>query len=323
MCFLLCPNMTWNTVPLCGHAHSHKIQLTAPPSQHLIAQARTTTGRRSVALSTLTLRWRRREMSQIWFGHSALRQKVLDEPIVDVSTSSKQSSKQTKKQTRMWPKKLFREIPSDEKLDQQQSEIWLVEPWPLWTNKKTSQRHDTSCNRPPQSRQNESNDPLVLTAKNIFSLRSPCTSTNNNWQTLCCTCHSHTEKTAQREEPKRISSRHSATEVCQMNSSPTSPVTQHTDQQTSQTNQKHHQKIWHWDVASDKTFARTTSIARTWVLWTSTASTLNLVDPTHSSNTHEQTIFNFTNVAPTTHNSNTHWKPCEYHELLKYSRKTM
>ena len=79
----------------------------------------------------------------------------------------------------MWTsKKLFREIPSDEKLDQQQSEIWLVEPWPLWTNKKTSQRHDTSCNRPPQSRQNESNDPLVLNAKNMFSLRSPCTSTN-------------------------------------------------------------------------------------------------------------------------------------------------
>ena len=94
--------------PLGGHAHSHTIQLTAPPSQHLIEQARTTTGRRSVALSTLTLRWCRREMRQIWFGHSALRQKVLDEP------------------------------------------------WPLWTNKKTSQRHDTSCNRPPQSRQNES-----------------------------------------------------------------------------------------------------------------------------------------------------------------------
>ena len=78
----MCPNMTWNTVPLGGHAHSHTNQLTAPLSQHLIEQARTTTGRRSVALSTLTLRWRRREMSQIWFGHSALRQNVLDEPIV-------------------------------------------------------------------------------------------------------------------------------------------------------------------------------------------------------------------------------------------------
>ena len=129
MCFLMCPNMTWNTVPLGGDADSHTIQLTAPPSQHLIEQTRTTTGRRSVALSTLTLRWRRREMSQIWFGHAALRQKVLDEPIVDVSTSSKQSSKQTKKQTRMWPKKLFREIPSDEKLDQQQSEIWNLIGW--------------------------------------------------------------------------------------------------------------------------------------------------------------------------------------------------
>ena len=119
---------------------------------------------------------------------------------------------------------------------------WL-NPDLLWTNKKTSQRHDTSCNRPPQSRQNESNDPLVLTAKNMFSLRSPCRSTNNNWQTLCCTCHSHTEKTAHREETKRISSRHSGTEVCQMNSSPTSPVMQHTDQQTSQTNQKHESNI--------------------------------------------------------------------------------
>ena len=93
--------------------------------------------------------------------------------------------------------------------------------------------HDTSCNRPPQSRQNESNDPLVLTAKNMFSLRSPCTNTNNNWQTLCCTCHSHTLKTAQREETKKISSRHSET----------SPVMQHTDQQTSQTNQKHESNI--------------------------------------------------------------------------------
>ena len=211
--------------------------------------------------------------------------------IVDVSTSSKQSSKQTKKQTRMWPKKLFREIPSDEKLDQQQSEIWLVEPWPLWTNKKTSQRHDTSCNRPPQSRQNESNDPLVLTAKNIFSLRSPCTSTNNNWQTLCCTCHSHTEKT-HREKNQRWS-RHVTLRQR------SARWTHHRRLQWRNTLTNKQAKrtrnislnIWHWDVASDKTFARTTSIARTWVLWTSTASTLNLVDPTHSSNTHEQTIF--------------------------------
>ena len=176
--FLMCPNMTRNTVPLGGHAHSHTIQLTAPPSQHFIEQTRTTTGRRSVALSTLTLKWRRREMSQMWFGHFALRQKVLEEPIVDVSTSPKQSSKQTKKQTRTWPKRLFRDITFGWKT--WSTTIWnlIVEPWPLWTNKKTSQRHDTSCNRPPQSRQNESNDPLVLNAKNMFSLRSPCTSTN-------------------------------------------------------------------------------------------------------------------------------------------------
>ena len=50
MCFLMCPSMTWNTVPL-GDAHSHKIQLTAPPSQHLIEQTRTITGRHSVALA--------------------------------------------------------------------------------------------------------------------------------------------------------------------------------------------------------------------------------------------------------------------------------
>ena len=62
-CFLMCPNMPRNTVPLGGHAHSHNIEHAAPPSQHLIEQTRTTTGRRSVALSPLTLRWRRREMS--------------------------------------------------------------------------------------------------------------------------------------------------------------------------------------------------------------------------------------------------------------------
>ena len=55
MRFLMCPSMTWNTVPLGGHAHSHKIQLTAPPSQHLIEQTRTTTGRHSVAFATPTL----------------------------------------------------------------------------------------------------------------------------------------------------------------------------------------------------------------------------------------------------------------------------
>ena len=94
----------------------------------------------------------------------------------------------------------------------------------------TRKRHNVTtlqCNRPPQSRQNESNDPLVLTAKNMFSLRSPCSSTNNNWQTLCSTCHSHTEKTAQREEPKIISSRHSATKECEVNSSATSSDATH------------------------------------------------------------------------------------------------
>ena len=61
MCFLMCPCMTRNTVPLGGDADSHTIQLTAPPSQHLIEQARTTTGRHSVALATPTLRRLHRE----------------------------------------------------------------------------------------------------------------------------------------------------------------------------------------------------------------------------------------------------------------------
>ena len=232
--------------------------------------------------------FRKRRASETWTTHQSWytwlnkneQQKVLDELTMDASTSSEQSSKQTKKQTRIWPKRLSREIPSDEKLDQQQSGIWLVEPWPLWTNKKTSQRHDTSCNRPPQSRQNESNDPLVLTAKNMFSLRFPCTSTNNNWQTLCCTCHSHTEKTAQREETKKISSRHSATY----------PVTQHTDQQTSQTNQKHESNIWYWDMASGPDLCENNLDARTWAHqllqpWTSQTTQHK------NSNTHEQTIW--------------------------------
>ena len=82
-------------------------------------------------------------------------------------------------------------------------------------------------------------------------------------------------------------------------------------------------KIWHWVVASDKTFARTTSMARTWALWTSTASTLNLVDPTHSSNTHEQTIRILRISHPQhTHNSNTHRKPCKHHESQHDQLKT-
>ena len=126
MRFLMCPSMKLNTVPLGGHAHSHKFQLTAPPLQHLIEQTRTTTGRHSVALA----------------------------------------------------------LPH----------------WEDCTEKRT----------------------------------------------------------------KRISSRHSATEVCRMNSSPTSPVTQHTDQQTSQTNQKHESKIWHWDMASGQDLCENNLHARTW-----------------------------------------------------------
>ena len=75
MRFLMCPSMTWNTVPLGGHAHSHKFQLTAPPSQHLIEQTRTTTGRNSVALATPTLRRLHREKNQRGSRHVTLRQR--------------------------------------------------------------------------------------------------------------------------------------------------------------------------------------------------------------------------------------------------------
>ena len=46
-----------------------------------------------------------------------------------------------------------------------------------------------------------------------------------------------------------------------------------------------------YNVASGQDLCRTTSIARTWVLWTSTASTLNLVDPTHKHQTHTNKQF--------------------------------
>ena len=258
----MCPSMKWNTVPLGGHAHSHKFQLTAPPSQHLIEQTRTTTGRHSVALNTLTLKWRRREMNRWWSCHVALHKKC-----------------------------------------------WMN--WPLThgikrTNTKKRQR-----------------------ARNMISSKKNIWRTTKMWELILAMgersvtlatliASKHFTRINQRWSP-HVSLRQKGARWTHR----WPPVTQHTDQQTGQTNQKHESKIWYWDVASGQTFARTTSIARTWVLWTSTASTLNLVDPTHSSNTHEQTIFNFTNVAPTTHNSNTHWKPCEYHELLKYSRKTM
>ena len=317
----MCPNMTWNTVPLGGHAHSHTIQLTAPPSQHLIEQTRTTTGRRSVALSTLTLRWRRREMSHIWFGHSALRQKVLDEPIVDVSTGSKQSSKQTKKQTRMWPKKLYRGIPSDEKLDKQQSEIWLVEPRPLWTNKKTSQRHDTSCNRPPQSRQNESNDPLVLNVKNMFFLEiSMHKHEQQQTDTLLHLPLPHWEDCREKKNKedlvKSLCDRGVPDELITDVSSDAThwPTNKPNEPETSRIeNMVLRHSFW------SRPFARTTSLARTWALWTSTVSTLNLPDWTQykNSNTHEQTIFNFTNVARMITIQILTGKQREYHELLQ------
>ena len=103
--------------------------------------------------------------------------------------------------------------------------------------------------------------------------------------------HSHTEKTAQREEPKRISSRHSATEVCRMNSSPTSPVTQHTDQQTNQTNQKHWTKkydIETWLLV--KTFAKTTSMQEPENTNCFNSRPRRLLN-TKTSNTQEQTIW--------------------------------
>ena len=74
-CFLMSPSMTWNTVPLGGHAHSNTIEHAAPPSQHFIEQARTATSRRSVSFSNLTLRWRRKETNRWWPRHVALHKK--------------------------------------------------------------------------------------------------------------------------------------------------------------------------------------------------------------------------------------------------------
>ena len=178
-------------------------------------------------------------------------------------------------------------------------------PTPFDQENGTQQRTDTPCNTPRPNLQNYSTFTAPsLTKKHAFPNvsqhdmkhgsiwwtrrlphNSTCcasvttldwTNTNNNWQTLCCTCHSHTEKSAQRDEPKIISSRHSATKECEMNSSPTSPVTQHTDQQTSQTNQKHESKIWHWDKSFWSKTLREQPPCKN--LSTTTVSTLNLPD---------------------------------------------
>ena len=139
---------------------------------HLIEQERTTNPHceDTVAPATLSLRSRCREINQIWFGHAALRQKVLDELIMDVFTTSKQSSKQTKKQTRMWPKRLLREMPSDEILDQQQSEIWLVEPDPSGPTRKrhnATTLHATDRHRADRMSRVPSSSPMLGLGRQI------------------------------------------------------------------------------------------------------------------------------------------------------------
>ena len=122
------------------------------------------------------------------------------------------------------------------------------------------------------------------------------TDPNNNWQTLCCTCTPTLRRLDKEKNTKRISSRHSATEVCQMNSLPTSPVTQHTDQQTSQTNQKHESKIWHWDIASGQDLCENNLPARTWahqLLQLSTSQTAQHKNIKHT----RANNLNFTNYA--------------------------
>ena len=75
-----------------------------------------------------------------------------------------------------------------------------------------------------------------------------------------------------------------------MNSSPTSPVTQHTDQQTSQTNQKHESKIWYWDKTSGQNLCKNNLHARTWAYQLFQLSTSQTTQH-NNSNTHEQTIW--------------------------------
>ena len=228
-------------------------------------------------------------MNRIWFGLSALRQKVLDELIMDVFTSSKQSSKQTKKQTRIWPKRLFREIPSDEKLDQQQSENligWTLTPLDQHENVTTPRHFMWQTATEPTEWVERSTGSYC--EEHVFLEIS----LHKHEQQLADTLlhlHSHTEKSAQREEPKIISSRHSASEVCQMNSSPTSPVTQHTDQQTNQTNQKHESKIRYWDTASGQDLCENNLHARTWAYQLLQLSTSQTTQHKNS-NTHERII---------------------------------
>ena len=120
---------------------------------------------------------------------------------------------------------------------QKVSDELAVDAW-SWTNK-----HEEAAAR-------QKHDKLVKNLKNNQNVRTEL----DNGRAFGDTCHSHCEQTPHKNKPKMISSRHSATKECEMNSSLTSAVAQHTDQQTSQTNQKHQPKRWHWDVASDKNF---------------------------------------------------------------------
>ena len=279
-----------------------------------------------LSISTWTQRRRLRGMNQKWPRHVALRKRVSDELIIDVWTETNEHEENEEREKHEqtvilksnWGWKTFwRTTAMRER--KPPGNNWLrshtISPRKRQTTTHSHFMHNTL--RP--TLQNDSTFTTTsLTKKHAFpnvsqhdmkhgsiwwTRRLPhnstyCasvttldwTNTNNYWQTLCCTCHSHTEKSAQREEPKIISSRHSATKECEMNSSPTSPVTQHTGQQTSQTNQKHESKIWHRDTASGQDLCENNLHARTWAYQLFQLSTSQITQH-NNSNTHEQTIW--------------------------------
>ena len=161
---------------------------------HLIEQERTTNHHceDTVAPATLLLRSRCKEMNQIWFGHAALRQKALWRNTFGWETSS--------------------------------TTIWNLIGWTLtlWTNKKTSQRHDTSCNRRPQSLSINARPGAANLSSCRGRLKNQCSASktwtkHQSWYTWvnkneqqnpllrhCCACHALTQITLQRDEPHMI-----------------------------------------------------------------------------------------------------------------------
>ena len=285
-----------------------------------------------LSISTWTQRRRLRGMNQKWPRHVALRKRVLDELIMDVWTETIQHEENAEREKHeqtvilksnsgwktFWKTTAMRErkphgnktgcAPTPFHPQKRQptthrhfKQHTLANP-AKWFKLHSTLNDEETCVSWCVLAWNETRFHLVDTPTptnfNLLRLRYN-TWLNKHEQQLADTLlhlHSHTEKTAQREEPKRISSRHSATEVCRMNSSPTSPVTQHTDQQTSQTNQKHESKIWHWDMASGQDLCENNLHARTWeyqLLQLSTSQTTQHKNIKHTGANN----LNFTNYA--------------------------